>query len=370
MQRLSSLTLSVLVLLTGSLSLSVALAQAPAPQNPAGPPPGAATPPPGRAQGPAPAPPPSPAAIERAGQILAEARKAMGGDKLAAVTSILVTGQTRRVRGDNLVPIEFEIAIELPDKYVRKDEVPAEESEPTSTGFAGNEVIQFPVPPAGRPGGPPPAPPAGAAAAGRPGGPPPAPSPAQLEAQRTARLNNAKQDFARLALGLFADSLATFPMTFAYAAEAQAPQGIADVLDVRGPANFTARLFIARDTKLPIMLSWQAPPTGVVVTTPGQPAPRTVAPGAVIVSAPAAPAATATAEEKDNYTKQVAAMRQKALATPVEHRLYYADYRDAEGVKFPFRLRRAIATDTTEETTFDRFRLNTKIDPRKFALGR
>jgi hypothetical protein len=292
----------------------------------------------------------------------------MGGDKLAAATSILVTGQTRRVRGDNLVPIEFEIAIELPDKYVRKDEVPAEESEPTSTGFVGTEVIQFPAPPAGRPGGPPAAAPGGAA--GRPGGPPPAPSPAQLEAQRAARLNTAKQDFARLMLGLFADSLATFPMTFAYAAQAQAPQGTADVVDVRGPANFAARLLIATDTHLPIMLSWQAPPSGVVVTTPGQPAPRTVAPGAVIIAAPPAPAATATQEEKDSYTKQVASMRQKALATPVEHRLYYADYRDVEGVKFPFRLRRAIGPDTTEETTFDRFRLNTKIDPRKFAVGR
>ena len=369
MQRLLSLTVCASVLAAGYLSLSVASAQAPAPQAPAGPPgaPGASAPPAGRAQGPAPQPPLAPAAVERAGQILAEARKAMGGDKLAGVTSILVTGQTRRVRGDNLVPIEFEIAIELPDKYVRKDEVPAEESEPTSTGFTGSEVIQFPLPPAGRPGGPAPTPPAGAA--GRPGGPP-APSPAQLEAQQTARLNNAKQDFARLALGIFADSLATYPMTFGYAAQAQAPQGTADVLDVRGPANFTARLFIATDTHLPIMLSWQAPPSGVVVTTPGQPAPRTVAPGAVIVAAPAAPAATATAEEKENYTKQVAAMRQKALATPVEHRLYYADYRDTDGVKLPFRLRRAIGADTTEETTFDRFRLNTKIDPRKFALGR
>jgi hypothetical protein len=358
-----------LALLVSCAAAAVAAGQAPAAQAPAAP-----AGPPGRAQGPPQPPPPSPAAIERAGQILAETRKALGGDKLASVTTILVTGRTRRVRGDNLVPIEFEIAIELPDKYVRKDEVPAEESEPTSTGFAGSEVIQFPIAPAGRPGGPGAArgaggpPPADAAASGgRPGGPPAAPTPAQLEAQRTARLTNAKQEFARLALGIFADSLAAYPMTFAYAASAQAPQGTADVLDVRGAGNFNARLFIASDTHLPIMLSWQAPPAGVVVTTPGQPAPRTVAPGAVIISAPAAPAATATAEEKDNYTKQVAAMRQKALATPVEYRVYYADYRDVDGVKLPFRLRRAIGPDTTEETTFDRFRLNTKIDPRKFA---
>ena len=58
------------------------------------------------------------------------------------------------------------------------------------------------------------------------------------------------------------------------------------------------------------------------------------------------------------------------MSTPVEHRIYFADYRDVEGVKLPFRLRRAIGTDTTEETTFDRFRLNTKIDPRKFAVGK
>jgi hypothetical protein len=159
----------------------------------------------------------------------------------------------------------------------------------------------------------------------------------------------------------------TYPMTFAFAAQAQAPQGTADVIEVRGGGNFAARLFIASDTHLPIMLSWQAPPTNVIVTTPGQAPPRTIAPGAVVINAPAPPAPTASAEERDTYTKQVAAMRQKAQATPIEYRFYYADYRDVNGVKFPFRLRRAIGPDTTEETTFDRFRLNTQIDPRKFA---
>jgi len=345
---------------TSALLVSLSIAQtaaqdAPAPQGrPAGPPPGG----PGAGRGPAvPALPPlTPAAIERASQVLADARKAIGGDKLATITSVIATGRTNRVRGNNLVPIEFEIAMELPDKYVRKDEVPAEESEPTSTGFNGNDIIQFPVPPAG---GPP----------GRPGGPAPAPpSPQQLEAQRRTRMLQIKQDFVRLALGMFADSTAAYPLTFGYAAQAAAPQGTADVLDVRGEGDFALRLFINSQTRLPIMVSWQAPPAGVVVTTPGQPAPATIAPGAVVISAPAAPAASASQEEKDAYAKEVAGLRQKAQATPVEYRLYYADYRDVDGVKLPFRLRRAIGADTTEETTFDRFRLNTKIDPRKFAL--
>src|SRR5262245_12560714 len=162
----------------------------PAQQPPAGapaPPPGRGAMPPGRG---APPPPPlAPAAIERAEVILAETRKAMGGDKLTAVRTIVASGRTRRVRGDNLVPIEFEINIELPDKYVRKDEVPAEESQPTSTGFVGGEIVQFPLTPAGRgrPGGP--GPPDGR-------GPAPAPTPEQLEAQRAARLATGKQDFA------------------------------------------------------------------------------------------------------------------------------------------------------------------------------
>ena len=329
-----------------------------APQGRPGGPPGG---PPGPGRGPGPAgpalPPLTSAAIERAAQVLAEARKAMGGEKLAAITSLMATGRTNRVRGNNLVPIEFEIAMELPDKYVRKDEVPAEESEPTSTGFAGNEIIQLPAPPAGGPPG------------GRPGGPaPPAPTPQQLEAQRRARMAAVKQDFVRLVLGLFANSTAAYPVTFGYVAQAAAPQGTADVLDVRGEGNFALRFFINSQTRFPIMVSWQAPPTGVVVTTPGQPAPATVAPGAVVISAPAPPPATASQQDKDAYSKEVAGLRAKAQSTPVEYRLYYADYRDVDGVKLPFRLRRAIGPDTTEETTFDRFRLNTKVDPRKFAL--
>ena len=68
----------------------------------------------------------------------------------------------------------------------------------------------------------------------------------------------------------------------------------------------------------------------------------------------------------DKYSKEVLAVRSKAQATPVEHRIYYGDYRDVDGLKFPFRLRRAIGVETTEETSFDRYRINPKIDPRKF----
>src|SRR5207253_9813625 len=103
---------------------------------------------------------------------------------------------------------------------------------------------------------------------------------------------------------------AGYPVTFAYAGQAEAPQGKADVLDVTGAPGVVMRLFIDRTTHLPIMITWPA--------------------------------------------------------QPAENRLFFSDYRDVDGMMWPFRLRRAVGPDTVEETTFDRFRVNAKIDPKKF----
>jgi hypothetical protein len=112
------------------------------------------------------------------------------------------------------------------------------------------------------------------------------------------------------------------------------------------------------------------PATNVVVTLPGQPPSATLPPGAITVEAPPPPGASASKEEQDKYAQGVAALRKKTLAgaTPIEHRLYFSDYKEVDGIRLPFRLRRAIAGQTIEETTFDRFRINTKIDPRRFEV--
>jgi hypothetical protein len=302
--------------------------------------------------------PPAPA--DAAAKVLAAAREALGGDgRLSSVRNFVATGRTRQVRGDNLVPIEFELQCELPDKYVRKDEIPAQESGPTSTGFNGDDLIQLPVPP----------PPAGRAGA-------PGPPPAQIEAMRKGRLAATKQDFVRLTLGLFASSFSAYPVTFTYAGEAEAPQGKADVIDVKGAGGFAAKLFINSQTHLPVMVSWMgqsmpmrgmppgaggAPPGGRAAAPPAGSAPAAppvgIAPGAPTPSAPGAAAAGARAAGPGGPS-----------AAPVEYRLYYGDYREVDGMQWPFRIRKATGPDTTEETTFDRFRINTKIDQKKFEV--
>jgi hypothetical protein len=267
-----------------------------------------------------------------AAPVLAAARDALGGDAtLQSVKTFVATGRTRQLRGNNLVPIEFEINCELPDKFVRKDEIPAQDTDVTVAGFRGDELIQSP---SGR--------------GGERGGPPNAPQ------QRVAVL---KQDFVRLTLGVFATSFPTFPLTFKYAAEAEAPEGKADVLDVTGPANFMARLLVQRDTHLPVMLMWQMPAAG---GGRGPSAPSSTAGAPPPVPSGAPPAAA-------QGTPPPALQGGPPAAPQAEHRLYYADYRPVNGgIKWPFRLRHAVAGTTIEETTFDRITVNVKIDPRKF----
>jgi len=315
-----------------------------------------------------------------ASAILAAARAALGGDqKLAGIRTFTATGRTRQVRGNNLVPIEFEIWCELPDKYVRRDEIPAQESGPTSNGFDGDTLIQWPAPPEPSPGGREggsgaarrPSPPAGAVT-GKPA-PPEAAKPAAPQDPRLARVASVKQDFVRLTLGMFAASFASYPLTFAVAGQAEAPQGRADVVDVKGPGTFALRLFINSDTHLPIMVNWTTPATNVVVTVPGQPPPEHVAPGSIVVSAPPLPDPAAPKEEQEQYAKTIQDLRKKMLAgaKPVEHRIYYGEYRDiGNGLLFPFRVRRSTAGETIEETNFDEFKTNVRIDPRRFTSAK
>lgn len=290
---------------------------------------------------------------DAAGRVITDARTAIGGEaKLAAVKSLVVTGRTRQVRGENLVPIEFEIQAELPDKFARRDEFPAQDAGPTVTGFNGDRFVQSPAPqpPAARPGGPPP------------------PTPQQLEAAARTQLVNAKQDFARLMLGLFAASYPSHPLTFAYVGQAEAPQGRADVIDVKGPGDFAARLFVDAKTHLPIMVSWQArqpPARGRGAGRPGGPPAATPQAGAPPPGG--APPAGAAAAPPGGAPP--AAAPPAAPPPAVENRLYFAEYRSFDGLQLPTRVRRAVAGDTTEETTFDRFRINARVDPRRFEPG-
>src|SRR4029453_5674299 len=113
---------------------------------------------------------------------------------------------------------------------------------------------------------------------------------------------------------MFATSFSSYPLAFGLAGQAEAPEGKADVLDVKGPGNFAARLFVDNKTHLPLMLSWTTPPNLVPVVA-GQKPPANLAPGAVTFETPAPPPASATPEEKKQFEEAALAARKVAMAS-------------------------------------------------------
>ena len=272
--------------------------------------------------------------------VLAAARQALGGEKkLAAVKSFTATGRTRQVRGDNLVPIEFELFVELPDKYFKKDEIPAQETGASGSGFNGEDLLVIRTAPA---------------AAG--------PREEAADDHVEAGLHEAR---ARHVRGI----VCGVSLTFTYVGQAEAPQGKADVLDAKGPDNFTLRYFINTETHLPVMVTWKGPLPG----RGGRPGGPGMPPGAAGPGRGAPPRRRRPPRWSDTAARcgatggRGAARRRGAAGTTrVARLLRRLSRRRRHAV--PVQAAPRDGADTTEETTFDRFRINPKIDPKKFEV--
>lgn len=242
-----------------------------------------------------------------AGAVLAAARKALGGDeRLSAVKSFSLTGRTQQARGKNSVPNELEMRCERPDRCTRTDEIPA---------------------------------------------------------------RGVPQDFVRLTLGMFAGSFSSAPLTFSYVGQDDMPQGKADVIDARGPDNVVVRLFIDSTSRLPIMVSWVPPAApvrpGAVMTGAARGAGAETQPGG---PSPRQAGGAAAPQTERAAAPEPSPPQGAPPGKPVESRIYYEDYREVDGLRLPFRLRRTAGGETVEETIVDRYRINPDIDQRRFEV--
>src|SRR5688572_18874517 len=189
-------------------------------------------------------------------KVLADMRAALGGaDKVAAVKTLTAVGKSARTNSQGAtVEGDLEIAMELPDKYVARTMIAnmGTMSVYRNAGFNGPGVINEVENPPNLSGG-------GATIMFRTaGGPAPgqAATPEQKAAMDQRMLMTAKKDFARMTVGMFGSSYEAFPVEFSYAGQADAPEGKAHVIAVKGADNFDAKLFVDTKTNLPLMLSW------------------------------------------------------------------------------------------------------------------
>ena len=182
-------------------------------------------------------------------------------------------------------------------------------------------------------------------------------------------LRNSRIELSRLMLGWFA-TIRRSPSNSPTPAKPNLPTA-RPTSSTRDADGFNARLFIDRETRLPLMVTYRGPQ------------PRVVTAGGPIRQAPPAARGTrwraggarapgddrrGTQKARDDAEKQIEALRSQPQAT-VEFTLFFDDWRDVGGIKFPHKLRRAMSGDTNEVDhrqgegqPEDRFRRSSKAE--------
>ena len=341
----------------------------------------------------------------KADAVMAEARKALGGEKkLADLKALSMRAEFRResagpvaAGGSTFVMIggggsfssagggqttgSLAIDMVLPDKFYREETTTGGFSITRVDGFEGDRPFLDLTSNS-----------AGARVA--------ADNPAADPARAKAALKRTNTDLARLMLGLVAGTQPGLPVTYTYAGQAESPDGTAHVIDVNGGEDFKARLFIDTATHLPLMLTYmEAEPRPIRMMqhgAPGSGGTRVVTPGGATTTSGAgssgsggasasgsagasasgsggatvstSPLANLTPEQRAEIDKQM----KEAAATPpkmIEYRMFFAEYREISGISLPHRISRGTAEKTTEEWEIKDYKVNPNIKADRFKVG-
>lgn len=291
---------------------------------------------------------------DKGAQIMALARKALGGEqKLAAIKALSMRATYQRemampgMAGGGRATIminggpsdgrspqvtgDIELDVELPGKYIKVDTSTGFMAMTRTEGFEGDRPFAHAV--AANPGM--------RIQMDRPGDDP---------ARAKAALQRNQQELARLLLGLIGATQASFPVTYTYAGVAESPDGKADIVDVKGPGDFAARLFLDSGTHLPLMLTYMAPEPRIVMQTANR---------------GSGGGAEAERERLENARREA----DSAPAKIVEYRIFFSDYRDVGNVSLPHRIARGTAAKTTEEWEVKSYKINPTLKADRFKVS-
>jgi hypothetical protein len=298
------------------------------------------------------------AAEDKAAETLAATRKAIGDKKLDSLKTLSVEASVQRNVNTMQLTSEVEILIELPDKYVRAETSSGPMIGGFSSGFNGDKPI--------RPANASPVSGGGMVIRMGPGGPSQSNEklpPEEQERVDKQMLRTSRADISRLMLGWFGTAHPAVNAQYTYAGEAESPDGKAHVIDVKNADGFSARLFIDQETRLPLMVTYQGPQPRIV--TAGGPMIGGTRPGAAHGGEHREMSDEDRRKAREAAERQIEEM-QKQPPPMVEYTLFFDDWRDAGGIKFPHKIRRASAGTTHEEWTVNKVKVNPKIDQKKF----
>ena len=173
------------------------------------------------------------------------------------------------------------------------------------------------------------------------------------------RLGELRQDFARQLLLFLLTAPASLPLEWRYAGDADTHAGRADVLEAQGTEGFAARLFLDKQTGLPLMLSYRtqhAPITIAVVVEGEQLGHSTIA----------TPALEVAAIHPADATSHFSAIPLQE----VEMQIRLSDYRETDGLRLPHRLTRVVNGQTTESWEVVGYTVNPPLQAERFEQKR
>lgn len=139
-----------------------------------------------------------------------------------------------------------------------------------------------------------------------------------------------RNDFVCLSMALLQSSPASFPIATTHGGVIETEHGKIETIDLTGPEEFAARLFIDQKSSRPAMISYRQminPKAGYVVSGSAEPA---------------------------EPTQEIAVQ------------LYFADYRAIDGVLFPFQIIKAVNGVPVDEWKFEKLKINPDLKPKLF----
>lgn len=316
--------------------------------------------------------------VAKGAAVLAEARKALGGeDKLAAIKRLQVNGASRRANGNFNLEGDTEVFLEPPDKFRRNESLTVgggtgiERTEglngtefwnETSGDFGGRGRGRFGGGFGGVPNG-------GGQTGAAPDAGRGAPSPETLERLRDFQRRNLQSEVSRLLLAI----LLTSDAPVAWIGTAQAPEGSADVLEVKTADGAATRMFIDTATHMPLMLTWTGQAgRGFAVGRGGR---RGQGGGPAGAGAPpqagAPPSGDQAGSSQPAQPAEAAAQGRRgqggAAPQPVTLEMHLSEYKAVNGVKFPHLITRGVSGETNEEWIIKSYKINPNLKANTFT---
>jgi hypothetical protein len=278
----------------------------------------------------------APQADAKAEEILKAARTALGGDDaLAKVQSATVTGSSRRIMGEREFSSDVTLDLLLPDKFKRTEEMSFGQGGPSVTRVSavnGTEVWDDGTNRGGggfmmRMGGP-------GVPGGGPGGAGREPTEEERARFKQFQERRMKSERARYSLIWFLKSDA--PVT--YAGVAEAPDGKADVLEIKPEGAAPMKLFIDQESHKPLMLTYEGVLPRMIIRGQGQrPTPEEI-------------------EKMRNEPPQ-----------QVTYEVHFSEYKNVDGVLLPHLISQSVNGNVSEEFTIEKYKLNAPLKPADFA---